>query len=149
MSKLLDDDVIYSELFKHCRQRGRKVAISSFVTNNTNLKLSKEELAFLCLIVEKRLDKEKRKPLSDDEKVLLYKKTPFCCCCHVPLSFSDAVIDHILPYSWVGDGLCDNYQILCSRCNNEKRDNPMFPLIYFANRGLFADFIKELSKYLG
>jgi len=66
---------------------------------------------------------ERRKAFSDDFKRSLYaKQKGLCAVCGEPLGndFSQIHVDHIIPWVLVGDELPDNYQYLCSFCNESK-----------------------------
>lgn len=38
----------------------------------------------------------------------------------------DCHIDHVIPFSYTGDELNDNYQVLCSSCNEKKGNKVSF-----------------------
>lgn len=66
---------------------------------------------------------ENRKRFPDDFKHELYEKQKgLCAVCGEPLEsdYSKIHIDHIIPWSLVGDELKNNYQYLCATCNESK-----------------------------
>ena len=66
---------------------------------------------------------DRRKKFSDDFKENLFlKQGGLCAVCGEKLDndFSKIHVDHIIPWSLVGDELKDNYQYLCSTCNESK-----------------------------
>ncbi|TAL78728.1 MAG: HNH endonuclease [Bacteroidetes bacterium] len=54
--------------------------------------------------------------------VLYYKSDGKCAVCHKELSLEEATVDHIKPKSKGGSDKEDNLRIVCSRCNNRKKD---------------------------
>lgn len=65
-----------------------------------------------------------RNPVSYLEKQrLLALQGNKCACCNQPLKIEDSHYDHIIPWDYVGDVLPNNYQMLCSYCNEHKSNN--------------------------
>ncbi len=65
----------------------------------------------------------RRMPISNNTKERLFAIQQGCCrLCGEPLGkdWSMIHVDHIIPWSLVGDELDDNYQLLCSTCNESK-----------------------------
>ena len=56
------------------------------------------------------------------EKLTLYQQNK-CAICHKHLDNNHTHIDHIIPFSYVGDELENNYQALCEDCNWKKSNN--------------------------
>ena len=54
------------------------------------------------------------------------------CNCDISASYC---IDHIIPFKYVGDQLDNNYQLLCNNCNQAKKANVFYELIYFVSIG--------------
>lgn len=66
---------------------------------------------------------DRRKSFTDDFKRNIYdKQKGICSVCGEPLGsdFSKIHVDHIIPWVLVGDELKNNYQYLCSTCNESK-----------------------------
>lgn len=66
---------------------------------------------------------DRRVGFKQDFKQELYdKQKGLCAVCGEPLSkdFSKNHVDHIIPWTLVGDELPNNYQFLCSCCNEYK-----------------------------
>ncbi len=64
-----------------------------------------------------------RKGFSEMFKRQLYnKQNGLCAVCGEKLGndFSKIHVDHVIPWTLVGDELADNYQYLCSTCNESK-----------------------------
>lgn len=74
--------------------------------------LSKNDLRFILI-----RDKECLGCNSKPKYMVLGKPTV------IVMSTGEMVsIDHIIPKFWGGDDSVDNYQLLCTKCNNEKAD---------------------------
>jgi len=70
---------------------------------------------------------DKRKPFDQmlrDE--LARRQNGKCVVCKKVLDPNDAHVDHIVPYSYVGDCLSNNYQLLCGTCNTRKGNSTYF-----------------------
>lgn len=52
-----------------------------------------------------------------------------CAYCGADLSKVKMHIDHIIPFKYVGDELEDNYQALCSACNEKKKASVDFDFL--------------------
>lgn len=66
---------------------------------------------------------DRRKAVSDVlKKELFNKQNGLCAVCGEKLGndFSKIHVDHVIPWTLVGDELKDNYQYLCSTCNESK-----------------------------
>lgn len=66
---------------------------------------------------------DRRKGFSDIFKEQLYdKQNGLCAVCGEKLGrdFSKIHVDHIIPWTLVGDELHNNYQYLCNTCNESK-----------------------------
>ena len=64
---------------------------------------------------------EKRKAFDQSYKEdLLQKQNHRCSFCKSMIDLSNAHLDHIIPFLYVGDELADNYQMLCETCNARK-----------------------------
>lgn len=80
----------------------------------------------------------KRDYMHPRTKALILEKYNYTCCnCGVGGNFSSLEIDHVIPVSQGGTNNEDNLQVLCYKCNLDKRWNKMNPE--------FA--LEELSRY--
>ncbi len=70
----------------------------------------------------RKSDIRKPVPLSEKARILSLQDYK-CACCNQPLKIEDSHYDHIIPWDYVGDELTDNYQMLCSYCNEHKSNN--------------------------
>ena len=107
------------------RQSTNKVITSKVILNNVfkyDASDSDAEL-FNCWVNAYLNKSDRRKKFSDDFKENLFlKQGGLCAVCGEKLDndFSKIHVDHIIPWSLVGDELKDNYQYLCSTCNESK-----------------------------
>ncbi len=67
-------------------------------------------------------------PLLSEKQRLLSAQGNVCACCKQPLTVEASHYDHIIPWDYVGDELSDNYQMLCSYCNEHKSNNVYYLL---------------------
>lgn len=60
---------------------------------------------------------------SDSQKMRAYQKqNGICPCCGQHFEFEEMQGDHIIPWSQGGRTVDENLQMLCQKCNNDKRD---------------------------
>lgn len=60
---------------------------------------------------------------SDSQKTRAYQKQDgICLCCGRHFEFEEMQGDHIIPWSQGGRTVDENLQMLCQKCNNDKRD---------------------------
>jgi len=109
-------------LFK--QSTNKYVTTISVVRKYLNYEMSQSEAELMFKWFNAYFNKSGiRKAFSDDLKHELYEKQKgLCAICGEPLSKDSSRnhIDHIVPWSLVGDELPDNYQYLCSFCNESK-----------------------------
>ena len=90
---------------------------------------------------------DNRKPIDKNQRASLLKKTKNrCACCGCDIEDDSCHIDHIIPFSWVGDQLYSNYQPLCDDCNWMKSDDPLFMIKYYAINGKMVNYLSDLKK---
>ncbi len=107
------------------RQSTNKVITSKVILNNDfKYDASESDAALFDIWIAAHLNKsDRRKGFSDAFKKKLYnKQNGLCAVCGEKLGddFSKIHVDHIIPWVLVGDELKDNYQYLCSTCNESK-----------------------------
>lgn len=81
-----------------------------------------EDYRLLYRLLDARLRKKEQRisyPESTKED-LLRKQNHRCCICGGELQHDNAELDHVVPWSLVGDELKDNLQMLCVTCNRRK-----------------------------
>ena len=67
-------------------------------------------------------------PSFSEKQRLLSTQGNRCACCNQPLTPEAGHYDHIIPWDYVGDELPNNYQMLCSYCNEHKSNNVYYLL---------------------
>ena len=104
------------------------------IGHEQNLNLSYDTASRLYELITAFLKKSNfRKPLSNDEKIeLLSKQKRKCAICGCDLQ-STYHADHIVPFKYVGDELENNWQLLCSYCNERKSDSIDYQIKYLLN----------------
>lgn len=89
-----------------------------------NYDASDEDTKLMTIWITAHFNKsERRKGFSEDfKRNLLEKQNGKCAVCGESLGndFSRMHVDHVIPWVLVGDELPDNYQYLCSFCNESK-----------------------------
>ena len=62
-----------------------------------------------------------------------------CAICGNPISYvkSKSELDHIIPWTYVGDILEDNLQLLCHDCNSRKRSSILYSIKVMLRSGRF------------
>ena len=74
-------------------------------------------------------EKDNRTVYPDGLKTRLLKEQKgMCPYCGKKIDISNSHLDHIIPWEFVGDELDNNYQMLCSRCNEQKGTSSFFEL---------------------
>ena len=139
------NDSEYKQKFKQeIRKDHRMDRLSPYRRLFNNYNLTNEELQYLSTIVKSFIYKSDSR--SYDIKVLkkpLYEKQcGKCNCCGKEINIDDCEVDHIIPFSLVGDELSiSNYQLLCRECNLMKTNDPWFPIHYLIR-------YKQLPHYI-
>ena len=87
------------------------------LTDSGNRWLSK------CLVAFLRKKSRNLSLVNALREPLWEKQNNQCAFCGKKLKLSETHVDHIIPYDYVGDELEDNYQILCSDCNEHKSNH--------------------------
>ena len=68
-----------------------------------------------------------RSSVSKETKIALLEKQSYkCICCGTNIDLANSHYDHDIPWTFVGDGLDGNYQMLCSYCNEHKSSRPYY-----------------------
>lgn len=107
------------------RQSTNKMITSKVILNN-DFKYDASEndaILFNSWVIAHLNKSDRRKGFTESFKRELYnKQNGICAVCgeRLGVDFSKIHIDHIIPWTLVGDELEDNYQYLCSTCNECK-----------------------------
>ena len=73
--------------------------------------------------------KDARASVPKERKTALLEKQSYCCaCCGISIDLANSHYDHDIPWTFVGDELENNYQMLCSYCNEHKSSRPYYML---------------------
>ena len=107
------------------RQTFNKVETTKIIIKKEfNYDLCQEEAELMCDWIWANMKKaSRRKPIPFSKKKELYdRQKGKCMICGEELGddWSKIHVDHIIPWSLVGDELQDNYQDLCDTCNECK-----------------------------
>lgn len=118
-----NNDILSKQRLRNIISRAKNGngAIKSIFINQMQVELSDEQSQRMYDLIVAYLNKSNyRKSIPIEEKKrLLAKQNNKCrfCGCNIDLS---AHADHIVPFKYVGDELNENFQMLCSHCNEEK-----------------------------
>ena len=109
-------------LFRESHNKNMTTKI--IIENNFNYDLTQEEAELMSLWFDAHFNNSNRRksipPFFKNE--LLKRQNGKCAVCGEDLATDTKKVhvDHIIPWSLVGDELEDNYQILCETCNECK-----------------------------
>ena len=97
------------------------------------IKLNSNEVKYLTDICIASINKkEYRNTITKSEKeLLLNKQDNKCGLCNKYIDISNSHYDHIIPWTWVGDELSNNYQMLCTNCNLKKSNSIIYSIKTF------------------
>ncbi len=108
------------------------ITVKRIIEQECDTSLEREELAILLpWFVAHLRKKPQRNPSFTNisaKKALYEKQNGICASCGEPLGtqWNKIHVDHIIPFMLVGDELEDNYQALCSTCNECKSNKTDF-----------------------
>lgn len=110
------------------------LTVKRIVHETTDCSLSDEE-AFRVLnyVIAHFRKKNRRVPYDDSVRIRkLVEQNSRCHICGKPITINNSELDHIIPWSMVGDELGeDNLQMLCTDCNRRKSKNVTYNLKMF------------------
>ena len=116
------------------RSQNKKLTIKNIVKQYTSCIVNDNETLLILSWIEAYFAKRserKRYELSVKQKLIIEQKNQ-CKICGKTISTSDAELDHIIPWSYVGDELgTDNLQMLCKECNRHKSKSSSYNLKMF------------------
>lgn len=73
-----------------------------------------------CLLAHFGRDGRRQAVSQEKKTAQIARQHGVCACCGAPVTAQKGHYDHVVPWELVGDGLDENYQVLCPRCNGEK-----------------------------
>ena len=100
----------------------------------TRCELNNDECLVMYKYIYAYFTKANRRIKYDDIiKQKLLMKQEYCCnICSTEINILNSELDHIVPWSYVGDELgIDNLQMLCKDCNRRKSKNSAYNLKMF------------------
>lgn len=117
-------------LRKSQNRYAENIVYKNFISQVTPLDLNDEDYSYIITLLKASLNRlEQRVSLSDEERrEILGNQNNQCVFCGKKITnlHDDCHIDHIIPFYYTGDELTDNYQALCSSCNEEKGSKVSF-----------------------
>ena len=101
------------------------LATKHLVSKYVGCKLSEDEYFYLMNLFIAFFNKDNIRKIYDKKyrQNLLSKQNNKCIICNKNINISSSHLDHIVPWSYVGDELSDNYQMLCESCNAKKNNS--------------------------
>ena len=109
-------------LFK--QSTNKYITTKAIIRNSFNYEITQSDAELMYTWFNAYFNKTgRRRGFTNEFKEKLYKKqNGLCAICGEPLGtdYSKIHIDHIVPWVLVGDELPNNYQYLCSFCNESK-----------------------------
>ena len=147
LCELLNDSSVRNPLFRECKTRNRSAVIQKFIRKHITTSMNEKDYKFIESVIELKMNGDIRKPPTKEQKDKLLKQAKGrCACCNCEVTADNCHIDHIIPFSWVGDQLHSNYQPMCSTCNEMKSDDPLFIIKYFAINGIMVGYLEALKR---
>ncbi len=103
------------------RSADRIQTIQSLFRNEFHTELTRQEAERILTLLLASLNKvQYRKKVPEEVRSQLMSRQNFkCAFCKEPID-GQSHVDHIIPFTYVGDELEDNLQMLCSHCNQAK-----------------------------
>lgn len=94
-------------------------------------KFRPKDYEYLTKLLDAHLRKRSTRKQYDQElkSRILLSQNEKCSICGRSISIEDAELDHIIPWSLVGDELEGNLQMLCIRCNRRKSSTIDYALL--------------------
>lgn len=125
---IVKSNTVQEERSRFTSMKDKQAATKSILRRRyPNLILPEEDVRYLSIVFNAFFNRSPRKEIgSDKKKHLLQKQDYLCAICGESISANNAEADHILAYSFVGDNLEDNYQMICKTCNTRKGDSSSY-----------------------
>lgn len=133
-----DDDIRKEIKQRYLNSANKIITTQRIVYEKTRCKLNNEESEIICKYLYAFLKKNSvRKNYDNSIRYrLLNQQNEKCNICSQHINNSTAELDHIIPWSLVGDELgISNLQMLCRDCNRRKSKNAAYNLkMFLVNR---------------
>ena len=131
----MEDDEVRKNIKKRYIESSNKLITTQRIVNEmTGCKLSSNEAGIIYTYICSYFAKKKvRKNYDDTIRLkLLHQQNYKCNICKKNIDNSCSELDHIIPWSLVGDELGEkNLQMLCMECNRRKSKNAAYNLKMF------------------
>ena len=125
VAKMKNDKIFATNIKTLFKQSTNKcITTKVIVSNNLKYEMSESDTELMYTWFRAYMNKsDRRKVFTEEFRQSLYERQKgLCAVCGEPLKtdLSKNHVDYIIPWSLVGDELPDNYQFLCSSCNESK-----------------------------
>lgn len=131
----INDSDIKKEIKKRYLNSANKIITTQrIVYEKTRCKLNEEESKIIYKYLYAYFTKNNLRKNYDNSirYILLNKQRNKCNICNHDIDISNAELDHIIPWTLVGDELgVNNLQMLCRDCNRRKSKNSAYNLKMF------------------
>lgn len=131
-NSLNDDNSLKVQFSTLLRARDNEaLALISYCNTHYNVNLDLEQANLLYSWISCYFRKSStRKTYSPEYKKQLLEQQNFMCnCCNKEIQFTNSHLDHTIPWTYVGDELEDNLQMLCIDCNSSKNKSTSYLLL--------------------
>ena len=119
------------ELSKFRKHRDHLAVTKGIVNRYAKCKLTENEYEYIYTLIRAFFNKQTtRIEISGNVKdSLLKQQNHKCPYCNASITLANSHLDHIIPWDFVGDELDNNYQMLCSRCNERKGTSSVYGIV--------------------
>lgn len=128
--KLKDEDERKKVVKEYQKNTFNERATRKIVRRYCGIDLPEKDLMIMTEWILDYLTKmDSRNKVPKEKKIaLLEQQSYICACCGAPIDLNNSHYDHDIPWTYVGDELEDNYQMLCEYCNEHKSSRPYYML---------------------
>lgn len=119
-----------AELSRFRKSKDHILVTKGIVKRYAKCTLSEAEYEYIYHLLRAFFAKKSvRVEIPEQTKLELLKNQKHICpYCKTPITIGSSHLDHIVPWDFVGDELDNNYQMLCSRCNERKGTSSLYGL---------------------
>ena len=125
---------IKSRIISSNNQKAEIRTMKSIILKEMKITLSDVQTERILTLFKAYFRKNSRRTKLNVSEDLFRRQNGKCNICHCDINVSSC-IDHVIPFKYVGDQLDNNYQLLCYKCNQSKKANIFYELIYFVSIG--------------